>query len=389
MGSSFLEAIAQSFLPVTASVVEIQPFGSGNINHTFLVSWQQDFAREGLKHFILQKINANVFPQPAAVMQNLRLYLDHVGDRLTQQPPDRRWELPHILPTAAGIDYLQTEDGEYWRSLSLIANSRSIQAISKPQEAAELGYGLAMFHSLTMDLDSQRLLDSLPNFHITPIYLQKYEQVLNSLNHGTRDAAIEKEVNHCQQIISDRRELAFILENAKTQGKLPMRVIHGDPKVNNILFDQQTDRAVSLIDLDTVKAGLWHYDIGDCLRSGCNSLGEETQAWQDVSFDLDLCQGILQGYFPEMRSALTVSDCDYVCDYIYDYIYDAVRVITFELGLRFFTDYLAGNVYFHAQYPEHNLKRSLVQFQLLLSIESQVISIKKIIADLQHTYSRL
>jgi len=171
VGSSFLEAIAQSFLPVTASVIEIQPFGSGNINHTFLVSWQQDFAREGLKHFILQKINTNVFPQPAVVMQNLRLYLDHVGDRLTQQPPDHRWELPQILPTAAGTDYLQTEDGEYWRSLSLIANARSIQAISKPQEAAELGYGLAMFHSLTMDLDPHRLLDSLPNFHITPIYL--------------------------------------------------------------------------------------------------------------------------------------------------------------------------------------------------------------------------
>ena len=372
MNPSYLRAIAQSFLPATASVVDIQPFGSGNINHTFLVGWQQNI--QGLEHFILQRINTNVFPQPAAVMQNLRLYLHHVGDRLAQQPPDRRWELPQILPTTIGADYLLTENGEYWRSLSLITNSRSFQAITNPQQAAELGYTLGMFHYLTMDLNPHKLLDSLPNFHITPIYLQAYEQVLDCATSANHDATLEKEVNYCQQIISDRRELAFILESAKNQGKLPMRVIHGDPKVNNILFDQQTNLAVSMIDLDTVKAGLWHYDIGDCLRSGCNVLGEETQEWQDVSFDLDLCQGILQGYFLTMRSALTATDCDY--------IYDAARVITFELGLRFFTDYLAGNVYFHAQYPEHNLKRSLVQFQSLISIESQVTSIKKIIADL-------
>ncbi len=381
MNSLFLKAIAQSFLPVTASVVNIQSFGSGNINHTFLVSWQQDLASQGLKHFILQKINANVFPQPAAVMQNLRVYLHHVCDRLAKLSPDRRWELPQILPTTVGADYLLTENGEYWRSLSLIENTRSIQVISNPQQAAELGYALAMFHYLTMDLEPNKLLDSLPNFHITPIYLQAYEQVLSRPSNAICDVNFEKEVNYCQQIISDRRELIFILENAKNQGKLIMRVIHGDPKVNNILFDQHTNLAVSMIDLDTVKAGLWHYDIGDCLRSGCNGLGEETQQWQDVSFDLELCRAILNGYFAKMQSSLTAIDCDY--------IYDAVRVITFELGLRFFTDYLAGNVYFHAQYPEHNLKRSLVQFQLLLSIESQATSIKKIIVDLYHAYSAM
>lgn len=371
MNQSYLKAIAESFIPATASIADIQPFGSGNINHTFLVSWQKNI--HGLEHFILQRINTNVFPQPTAVMQNLRLYLHHVSDRIAQQPPDRRWELPQILTTVTGEDYLLTENGEYWRSLSLIVNTRSIQVISNLQEAAELGYALGMFHYLTMDLDPHKLLDSLPNFHITPIYLQVYELILDRATGASRDLNFEKEVNYCQQIISDRRELAFILEDAKNQGKLPMRVIHGDPKVNNILFEQQTNLAVSMIDLDTVKAGLWHYDLGDCLRSGCNRLGEETQQWQDVSFDLELCQGILTGYFTRMRSALTATD--------YAYIYDAVRVITFELGLRFFSDYLAGNVYFHAQYPTHNLQRSLVQFQLLLSIESQVTSIKKILKE--------
>jgi Ser/Thr protein kinase RdoA (MazF antagonist) len=150
--------------------------------------------------------------------------------------------------------------------------------------------------------------------------------------------------------------------------------MHGDPKVNNILFDRQTQQAVSVVDLDTVKSGLVHYDIGDCLRSGCNPAGEETEQWEDVQFDVELCQGILQGYLSTARSFLT--------EYDYAYIYDAVRLITFELGLRFFTDYLAGNIYFHVKFPEHNLLRSLVQFRLVSSIESQQSVINKIIKDI-------
>jgi hypothetical protein len=145
--------------------------------------------------------------------------------------------------------------------------------------------------------------------------------------------------------------------------------------VNNILFDRQTQLAVSVVDLDTVKSGLVHYDIGDCLRSGCNPVGEETNQWEDVQFDTELCQGILQGYLSMAQSFLS--------EYDYAYIYDAVRVITFELGLRFFTDYLAGNIYFHVKYPEHNLLRSLVQFRLVESIESQQTVINKIIKDIR------
>ena len=152
--------------------------------------------------------------------------------------------------------------------------------------------------------------------------------------------------------------------------------MHGDPKVNNILFDQQTNLAMSMIDLDTVKSGLIHYDIGDCLRSGCNALGEDFAEWEDVSFDTELCSAILSGYLEVGRSFLT--------EYDYAYIYDAIRVITFELGLRFFTDYLAGNQYFTVKYPEHNLQRSLVQFRLLESIEAQASIIQKIIQSAWH-----
>jgi Ser/Thr protein kinase RdoA (MazF antagonist) len=371
--------IAQHFIPhldiahlnleqINLEQIDIQPFGSGNINDTFLVSLplltNTSFPNIS---FILQRINTHVFPEPRLVIENMRIYSDHVRDRLQKMPLDRRWQVPQILVTKQGEDYLQTEDDGFWRSLSFIADSQSFDAIASISQAQEVGYALGTFHHLTSDLDPARLADTLIGFHITPQYLQQYRHV----------AALTKierspEIDYCDEFISSHEKLAAILEDAQAAGKLPLRTMHGDPKVNNILFDRQTQLAVSMIDLDTVKAGLVHYDIGDCLRSGCNPMGEEVADWQSIRFETELCQAILQGYLPIARSFLTEHD--------YAYIYDAVRVITFELGLRFFTDYLAGNPYFQVQYPEQNLQRSLVQFRLLASIEQQQQAIAQIIA---------
>ncbi len=358
-------AIAHKF-SAQKQVANIQPFGSGNINDTFLISLQESSSES----FILQRINTQVFREPKLVMQNMRTYANHVRDRIQNSSLDRRWDVPQILQTDQGQDYWQSESGDFWRSLSFIADSQSFDVMESIEQAREVGYALGTFHHLTNDLAPERLADTLAGFHITPRYLRQYEEVLVSSNFKR-----SPEVDYCLKFVSDRKGLAHILEDAKAAGKLPLRTMHGDPKVNNILFDRQTQLAVSVIDLDTVKSGLVHYDIGDCLRSACNPAGEETEQWQDVQFDTELCQGILQGYLLTARSFLT--------EYDYAYINDAVRVITFELGLRFFTDYLAGNVYFHVKYPEHNLLRSLVQFRLVESIESQQSVINKIIKDVR------
>lgn len=364
-----LIAIAQKFVSNSAYAAEIQnikPFGNGNINTTFLVTLQGIESKSLTTSFVLQRINTNVFPEPQLVMQNIRIYSDHVRDRLAKNPLERRWEVPQVLLTDQGEDYWLTENGEYWRSLSFIADSQSFDVMENASQAREVGYALGTFHYLTSDLAPEKLADTLVGFHITPEYLRQYQAVL-----AKSKIPSSAELNYCFQIISDRQGLANILEDAKASGKLPLRTMHGDPKVNNILFDQQTNLAMSMIDLDTVKSGLIHYDIGDCLRSGCNPLGEEVAEWESVKFDVDLCSAILAGYLAIGRSFLT--------EYDYDYIYDAIRVITFELGLRFFTDYLAGNQYFTVKYPEHNLQRSLVQFRLLESIEAQKLVIQKII----------
>ncbi len=360
-----LLAIAAKFRS-PEQIIDIQPLGNGNINHTFLVS-----CAPPTLSFVLQSVNRRVFPEPRLVMQNLRVYVDHIGDRLRSQPLERDWQVPQILTTEDGKDYLETAEGEFWRSLSLIANAQTYDRLTNLTQAQEVGYALGMFHNLSSNLDADRLADTLEGFHVTPRYLQSYRQVLA---HTQRDLQ-SHEVEFCNQIISDRQGLANILEDAKALGKLPMRTMHGDPKVNNILFDRSTELAVSVIDLDTVKAGLVHYDLGDLLRSGCNLAGEEAIAGQDVDFDLDFCRAILQGYLAVTRSFFTITD--------YEYIYDAIRVITFELGLRFFSDYLAGNIYFQVQDPDQNLRRSLVQFQLLQSIEAKEAAIKQIIKDCQ------
>jgi Ser/Thr protein kinase RdoA (MazF antagonist) len=367
-----LITIAQQFQP-NGSVVDIQPYGSGNVNSTFLVSLDNQ------PPFILQRLNTAVFCQPELVMNNICVLSNHVRQQSLNSKllSDRPWLIPEVLLTGDREAYPKgnrrhhwlAEDGSFWRAMSFIANSQSFDTIQDSQHGQEIGYGLGRFHHLINDLPVEKLADTLEGFHITPRYLQHYQQIIAS-----KTLKPSPEINYCLQFISDRPNLPYILETAKAAGILKLRTIHGDPKINNIMLDCHTNQAVAMIDLDTVKPGLIHYDIGDCLRSGCNILGEETDNWEQVIFEPELAQAILQGY-------LTVAQ-DFLTDNDYKYIYDSIRLLAFELGLRFFTDYLAGNVYFKVKHPEHNLARALVQFQLTASIEQQATVIRNMINDL-------
>jgi Ser/Thr protein kinase RdoA (MazF antagonist) len=359
-----LVTIAEQFM-TKGRVIDVREFGNGNINNTFLVT----FDAGGCKHFILQRINRQVFHEPELVMLNMRIATEHIRRRTQQASPGagRRWEVPAVLLTRHGADHWTDSDGSFWRAMSLIAG-RSFDVVKDIHHAAEVGYALGMFHNLLSDLPTDSLTDTLKGFHITPVYLQRHEAVLAKYN-----ACKSPEVNYCLKFVEERKTWAHVLENARAQGKLHTRPIHGDPKVNNFMMDTVTGQAVGIVDLDTVKPGLVHYDIGDCLRSGCNPSGEEVEDWEKVYFDIDLCRGMLQGYLSAARKFLTVGD--------FSYIYDAIRLISFELGLRFLTDYLEGNVYFKVKRPEHNLARALVQFKLTVSIEAQEKAIRRVILE--------
>ena len=357
-------SIAEQFAPSTR-VMEVHEFGNGNINDTYLVTTDVDEQRYPQeKHFILQRINTQVFKQPRLIMQNMRTFTEHVRRRARAE--GHRWVMPRVISACDGQDFHIDSDGNFWRAISYVYGTRSFETIKDKRLAYEVGHALGTFQFLISDLPTNKLADTLEGFHITPRYMQGFDRAFSQNGHKS-----SAEVSYCLAFVENRREFAHILEQAREQGRLQLRPVHGDPKVNNVMIEASTGRALSLVDLDTVKPGLIHYDIGDCMRSGCNPLGEETENWESVHFDPEIGSAILEGYLTQARNFLTAAD--------YEYLFDSIRLLTFELGVRFFTDYLAGNVYFKVKHPQHNLQRALVQFKLTESIEAHEADIRHII----------
>lgn len=350
MNEQLLE-IASHYCP-DLTITDIGPLGNGLINSTFLVN-------AGEFRFVLQRINSHVFAQPEQILVNLQRITQHI-----QTNSAARLAIPSLLQTASNANFVIDPEGQYWRALQLIENGQSRETITRIEEAAQTGFALAHFHRLLSDLAPNSLFDTLPNFHITPHYLRLYHQAIKTFSGQHEDPGFI----YCRDFIGRFQHKADVLEQAKQQGLLRERIIHGDPKLNNFLFDGQTDAIISLIDLDTVKPGLIHYDIGDCLRSCCHRK-------ENNSFDSDICAAILEQYIREAGNFLSEAD--------YDYLYAAIELIPFELGLRFFTDYLNGNPYFKIDFPEHNLHRAIAQFELCNNIGLQRHGIQSLINRLK------
>ena len=343
-------AIAQQF---NKTALDLSALGNGLINDTYLVQTSS-------KPFVLQRINHSVFPQPAQIMANLSQLNLHVA----QKPKDTvKLIIPAILKTQSNDEFYQDEQGSYWRALEYIANTESLETISHIHQVQKTGFALGHFHRLVSDLKPSHLVDTLPGFHIAPDYLKHYQQVLTRV-----PKASTSESQYCTAFIANHQHIINDLEAAKQQGLLPLRVIHGDPKLNNFLFAKDTQKIISLIDLDTVKPGLVHYDIGDCLRSCCHNLATN-------DFDLEIATALLTSYLSE--AGVFFSEADY------DYLYASIRLIPFELGLRFYTDYLEGNCYFKVTEPDENLHRAVNQFQLCESIIKQEKAINAVITRLK------
>jgi Ser/Thr protein kinase RdoA (MazF antagonist) len=359
-----LIAIAEAFHG-NGCVQAVEPLGKGNVNDTFLVQ-----AVDGLS--VLQRINTQVFNQPQLVMQNLQVLGEHIERKLQSGAvhpllEQRRWHLPQLVCTKhEGNAWHCCAAGGVWRTITYVPDSTCVDVVDGVNQARELGLGLGLFHQLISDLPPTALADTLEGFHITPGYLAAYHRALVKT-----DCQPSAGSDRCMAFIREREALCDLLERAKQRGELPLRPIHGDPKINNVLLDRRSGEAVALIDLDTVKPGLVHYDIGDCLRSCCNPLGEETDQIEAVHFDLNLADALLEGYLAVAGSFLTEAELRYIPD--------AAQLISFELGLRFFSDYLLGNTYFKANHPDHNLQRALIQFQLTASIESQMPALRHLV----------
>jgi Ser/Thr protein kinase RdoA (MazF antagonist) len=352
---------------VAGRLVTVENTGEGNVNDTYLTVFRTTFSEE---RFILQRINKRVFPRPEYIMENMRRVTEHVHRRLEEEGAfsDRIWQLPRIIPAKDGKDFVIDGDGDYWRAISLIASAHSYNQVQSIEHAHEAGFVLGHFQRVISDIPVDGLHDTLEGFHITPGYFAKLDTALATAEGQTRlKSSLEAE--RCFHFIEKRREWCSILEDAKARGELKPRTIHGDPKISNIMIDDATGKGTCIVDLDTVKPGLIHYDFGDCMRSSCNPAGEEVLDLNRVLFDTDLCEAIVRGYMAQARSFLTDADRHY--------LYDSIRLISFELGLRFFADYIAGDVYFKTRYDGQNLNRARVQLKLAESIETREKLIRK------------
>ncbi|HHB76591.1 MAG TPA: aminoglycoside phosphotransferase family protein [Desulfobulbus sp.] len=338
------------FLP-GRRVSELMPVAGGNVNESFRVLLASG------RRYILQKLSPAVFARPEHVIANLSTltdYLDRAGRK--QRPCSIRF--PHLIRSPDGETAFVDLIGNYWRLLTWIENTRTMSAIKSGEQGRAIGRLLGCFHRVLRELPPGELYDPLPGFHHTPTCLHQYDQVA-----GLRpdSASPDEREQQCIFFIDKFRDRTGILEEHRPS--LSSSIIHGDPKVGNFLFDAGGEQAVSLIDLDTLMPGLLLHDLGDCLRSCCNPAGEEVDYPQSVVFDRHLFAAVMAGYCEQAFDLLGETDRALLID--------AVFLISYELGIRFFTDYLAGNVYFKVKWPEQNLQRALVQFYLAASIDNQ------------------
>jgi hypothetical protein len=332
------------FLPDRA-LRRLKPLGQGNINDTWRVELENGSS------VVLQRLHPSVFRDPGAVMHNMRVVTGHLSRNSGPGMP----VFFRLLANPQGHDYFLDAAGHCWRLLSDIAHTRTLDSLANQHQAHEIGNLLGRFHLLVAGIDPDALADPLPDFHITPRYLQHFDAI-----YGTRRCGNEQEA-WCSSVIEAQRNTVDILEQARDD--LTRQVIHGDPKAANFLFAADKDQAVSLIDFDTVKPGLLLHDLADCLRSCCNLLGEACQDPEETFFDPDFFQALLSGYLGSAGHLLSSAD--------QTLLVQAVQLISFELGLRFFTDHLEGDHYFKVSRPGQNLHRALVQLHLNRSILAQ------------------
>ena len=358
---------------VSGRLVLAQPFGNGNINDTYLAVYRNTFNETQV---ILQRVNKKVFKKPEDIMSNMHVLCDHCHRKLEREADrsDRVWQMPRIVQTKDGKDFVRDPKGDVWRVITRVLSAHAFDTAQSPEHAMECGAALGHFHYLVSDLDPKKIKDPLPGFHITPLYLKAYDRTLDRGKHAKALLSASTEARRLAKFIEERRPLATAFTECIKRGELNVRMFHGDPKVNNIMIDDFTGKGTAMIDLDTVAPGLVQIDFGDAIRSICNPAGEEAANLNEVILDETLCSAFCKGYMREAREFMSAADRES--------LFDAIRLLPFELGLRFFQDYLAGDVYFKVSHPEQNLNRARVQFRLCESIEAREHSLRKLLSSL-------
>lgn len=346
-------------------IKEVQPYGNGHINSTFLV--------EANSFYILQRLNKNVFTASSQTMANLvsvTLYLQKILAKTASDGVKSKQEALALVKNRSQSYAYEDSEGYFWRAFHLRKNSESFEEPRNEKEFYEGGYAFGSFLYALRDYPVATLYVTIPHFHDTPFRFRTF-QAIREKDPAKRASSVSKEITY----LTSKADFYPLIEERLLSGKLPYRVTHNDAKFNNLLFDKTTHEVVTVLDLDTVMPGSLLYDFGDGARSACDEAEENERDLRKTAFSLTAFASYAKGYLAGVHGALTAQE--------YSLLAESVLLMAEELALRFLGDYLAGDVYFGIHYPKENLVRALNQIALAQDIERKLPEMKRILEGAQ------
>ena len=343
----------------------VKPFGEGHINETYAVYMPGPDGKE-VPLYVLQRININVFKNPDQVMDNIFGVTEYLRNIIRQEGGDLDRETLSYIKTKDGESYFEDDNGQPWRCLHYVPNSVCYQQVERPEQFYQSALSFGHFLKQLGEYPAESLYETIPQFHDTRKRFRDFVE------------AERKDVKNRARVC--RSEIDFVLAREKDcgtlmeqleDGVLPLRVTHNDTKLNNILFDKDTEEGLCIIDLDTIMPGLAANDFGDSIRFGASTAEEDEQDLEKVHFDIDLYEIYVKGYLEMAKEVLTPAEIESLPW--------GARLMTLECGMRFLADFLQGDVYFKTAYPEHNLVRARTQFRLVKEMEEQFDKMKDVL----------
>lgn len=341
------------------------PYGTGHINDTYLAAFDDGGPGD---RYILQRINHEIFRDVPRLMDNICRVTAHLGAQIEAGGGDPERETLTVIPTRDDAPYVLTDGGDYWRAYRFIERARTYEIMEDPAQACEGGRAFGRFQQLLADLPPPPLHETIPDFHHTPKRLEALER-----------AVAEDVCNRCSACRAEidftfaRRPLAESVVTALADGTVPQRVTHNDTKLNNVMFDEASGKAVCVIDLDTVMPGSVLYDFGDMVRTFTPTAAEDEPDLDKLDMDLNVFRELARGYIEAAGPFLQPAETDRLVL--------AGKLLTFTIGIRFLTDYLAGDVYFKTTRPGHNLDRLRTQLKLVGLIEEREERMESIVRE--------
>ncbi|MBR3805717.1 MAG: aminoglycoside phosphotransferase family protein [Clostridia bacterium] len=348
---------------IEGDFVSAEPYGSGHINSTKYVVYNDNGKK---KEYILQRINKNVFKEPARLMENYTAVTEFLRKIIIENGGDPDRETINVVKTKEGANFAIDEDGEYWRLILFVTDSLSFDKVERPEQFYDSAVAFGNFQYLLREYPAATLYETIVNFHNTPVRFANLMAAVKA-DKCARLAEVQAEVDFCVA----REEFAGTLERAREAGELPLRVTHNDTKLNNILFDKATGKPVCVIDLDTIMPGYSVNDFGDSIRFGATTALEDEADLTKVNFDISLYELYVKGFIEGAKGGLTEKELELLPV--------GAIMMTFECGMRFLTDYLEGDTYFRTSRPGHNLDRARNQFKLVSDMEKHLPEMNAIV----------